>query len=297
MQSMNAKMTNANSTPTNQGWAAQDTSVGHFQVRRALPSTHSASVGPFVFLDHFGPAPAKPGTLPAHPHAGIEVMTYLLEGSNAHIDSMGHHGVVRAGGVQWMSAGSGVLHAETVIAEPGDVVHGLQLWTRLPLDQEDLTPKYKAFDSSSIPAWEQDGVTTRLLAGSFEGRNGPIPIATESLLLHVEMNPESEKSLGLPDPNHQYAIYVIWSEGESLLVNGQPSTIGWLTPSTPGAEFVYLVNLSQSVKANVLVLGGQSVTESLQFGGPFVYDSQDKIQAAWRRFKHGEMGTLNGVPF
>lgn len=143
-------------------WMAQTSSVGHFEVRRALPTSNVQAVGPFVFFDHFGPAPAHPETLPAHPHAGIEVMTYLLAGGNEHRDSRGHRGTVQAGGAQWMRAGSGILHAETVLPALGDTVHGLQLWSRLPVAEQDSEPAYRAIAADDVPQWLEQGCDLRL---------------------------------------------------------------------------------------------------------------------------------------
>src|SRR6202158_265700 len=110
--------------------------VGTFTVRRALPNPDHRAIGPWVFLDHFGPYRANPGVdgVGAHPHAGIETVTYLLSGRNEHRDSAGHRGIVSAGGAQWMTAGRGIVHSERPLAqsEAELTVHGIQLWTTLP---------------------------------------------------------------------------------------------------------------------------------------------------------------------
>jgi redox-sensitive bicupin YhaK (pirin superfamily) len=110
--------------------------VGTFTVRRALPFRERHSVGPWVFLDHFGPLRVRPGEdgVGAHPHAGIETVTYLLSGRQEHRDSAGHVGIVAAGGAQWMTAGRGVIHAEKPVpeGEAEHTLHGIQLWTSLP---------------------------------------------------------------------------------------------------------------------------------------------------------------------
>ena len=115
---------------------SQEADVGTFTVRRALPDRQRHSVGPWVFLDHFGPFRVTPGKdgVGAHPHAGIETVTYLLSGRQQHRDSAGHTGIVTAGGAQWMTAGRGIVHAETPMPldEAQHTLHGIQLWTTLP---------------------------------------------------------------------------------------------------------------------------------------------------------------------
>src|SRR5881275_1163851 len=110
--------------------------VGTFTVRRALPLRERHALGPWVFLDHFGPFRVKPGEdgVGPHPHAGIETVTYLFSGRNQHRDSAGHTGIVAAGGAQWMTAGRGIIHAERPLAETPEELqmHGIQLWTSLP---------------------------------------------------------------------------------------------------------------------------------------------------------------------
>lgn len=113
-------------------WDAHAMIVEATAVLRAVPTDAVRAVGPFVFLDHLGPAVARTETLPAHPHAGIEVITHLPSGANETRDSMGHRGVAPAGGAQWMRAGRGILHSETVLAEGDPVIHGPQISARLP---------------------------------------------------------------------------------------------------------------------------------------------------------------------
>src|SRR5947208_1227051 len=121
--------------------------VGTLTVRRALPERARHAIGPWVFLDHFGPFRVNPGHagVGPHPHAGIETVTYLLSGRNEHRDSAGHSGIVAAGGVQWMTAGKGIVHAERPLAQDASelTMHGIQLWTSLPRAQKLAAPAYQ----------------------------------------------------------------------------------------------------------------------------------------------------------
>src|SRR5437870_5399823 len=153
--------------------ASQTAPVGTFTVRRALPFRERHSVGPWVFLDHFGPFQVKPGAdgVGAHPHAGIETVTYLLSGRQEHRDSAGHRGIVTAGGAQWMTAGRGVIHAETPLVEEEAerTMHGLQLWTSLPRALKTMEPRYQRIDAASIPVVRGEGWTARVIAGELRG--------------------------------------------------------------------------------------------------------------------------------
>jgi quercetin 2,3-dioxygenase len=281
-------------------WLAQSATVGHFEVRRALPTPTVQAVGPFVFFDHFGPAPARQETLPAHPHAGIEVMTYLLSGGNEHRDSKGHQGTVQAGGAQWMRAGSGILHAETVLPELGDTVQGLQLWSRLPVALQESEPAYRAIAAEEVPQWQDQGCTLRLLAGQLQARTGPIELALAAFMLHLQLPPGTECALdlglALPGPPLEWGAYVIQAESDRLLLDGTRQERGRFTLLDEGKlQFLYAANARSN--ADVFVLGGQAAPRPLHFGGPFVLDSRAALTQAQKRFASGQMGTLDGVPF
>ena len=127
--------------------------VGTFTVKRALPERLRKSVGPWVFLDHFGPFRVKPGEdgVGPHPHAGIETVTYLLSGRNEHLDSAGHRGIVGPLGAQWMTSGRGIVHAEYPRPENDAEMtqHGMQLWTTLPRALKQMAPRYQRIERSA----------------------------------------------------------------------------------------------------------------------------------------------------
>src|SRR6476659_4522142 len=151
--------------------------VGTFTVRRALPFRERHSVGPWVFLDHFGPFRVKPGHdgVGAHPHAGIETVTYLLSGRQEHRDSAGHTGIVAAGGAQWMTAGRGIVHAETPrpLTEEEHTLHGIQLWTSLPRLAKQNAPRYQNLTAAAIPEVAGSGTLSRVIADELGDVKGP----------------------------------------------------------------------------------------------------------------------------
>ncbi|MDT8989996.1 pirin family protein [Curvibacter sp. APW13] len=279
-------------------WHAEEAPVGHFTVLRALPTRAVQAVGPFVFLDHFGPFPASPETLPAHPHAGIEVMTYLLEGANEHRDSYGHRGIVETGGAQWMRAGRGILHAETNLPQRCPTIHGLQIWARLPAAVQHSEPAYRAIAASDVPQWTvptQEGSNEaglRLLSGAFQDRQGPIPLSAPALLLHVQLPPGCRVALEMP-AGWEYGAYGI--DGSSRVNDTGDVLQRGDFACLPGTTLA--LHNPAAAPANVLLLGGAPAQRPLVFGGPFVLDSPAALRQAQRDYFDGKMGMLDGVPY
>lgn len=275
-------------------WQPPVEHVGGMPVYRPLPTRETVCVGPFVLFDHFGPVPSVAAKLPAHPHAGIEVMTYLLSGANEHRDSAGNVGRVAAGGAQWMRAGRGVIHSEETLASTSSL-EGIQIWARLPPDAEDSEPEYRAVQAAEVPVVEHNGAVARILAGRIEDQTGPLVTAISSLMMHVSLDPGTQFPLPVIKSKGQFGAYVISGEvsiGANESVNARLSDFTvWNAPVDQ-----LMVRNPGSNRAEVFVLGGEAAPKPLVFGGPFVYDHQDKLLAAEGRFRSGAMGTLDGVP-
>lgn len=270
--------------------------VGPVRVRRPLPTTTVPSIGPFILLDHFGPVPAPQGKLPAHPHAGIEVMTYLLDGANEHTDSLGNVGQIGAGGAQWMKAGSGILHTERNLVDRSPIMHGLQIWARLPIAEQDDAPDYRAYQSEDMVEWTKDHVRYRLIAGELGGRRGPLKLALPSVMAHVFLSNSVSIEIATHNNGREYGVYVIDSEGKITVNNGHSLVKGdmaRLPDNTRSIDFA----LSDGGSAELFLIGGTPAPQPLVFGGSFVLDSEQAIREAHHRFQKGEMGTLDGVPF
>jgi hypothetical protein len=155
--------------------------IADLQTRRPLPGPGIDSLDPFLFLNHHGPQTYPPmnGGLPfgPHPHRGFETVTFILAGDLLHRDSGGHQSVIRAGGVQWMTAGRGLVHAELSSGQfmrEGGPLEILQLWVNLPAALKMTQPRYTGLQKDQIPALSRDGATVSLVAGLLEGRRGPI---------------------------------------------------------------------------------------------------------------------------
>ncbi|MEM9938298.1 MAG: pirin family protein [Pseudomonadota bacterium] len=277
-------------------WQSAASHVGPVEVRRPLPMARIKSVGPFVLLDHFGPIPAPKEKLPAHPHAGIEVMTYLMEGANEHTDSLGNIGQIGPGGAQWMKSGRGILHTERNLLDRATTMHGLQIWARLPITQQDDAPVYQAYQASDMAKWTQAFADIRLIAGEMGDQRGPIPLASPSLMAHITVHGGARSSINLPDVQHEYAIYVISGQNGFGLGDIQSLSTGTMVRLATGTEVIDMNNLS-SEPAEIFLLGGEPAPQPLVFGGSYVLDSLEAINQADQRFRSGEMGTLDGVPF
>jgi hypothetical protein len=267
--------------------------VGTFTVRRALPDRVRHAVGPWVFLDHFGPFRVKPGHdgVGPHPHAGIETVTYLLSGRNEHRDSAGHTGVVSAGGAQWMTSGRGIIHSERPLAEDDAelTLHGIQLWTSLPRVKKLMEPRYQRIDAAAIPAADREGAVVRVVAGDFAGLHGPAQILMPMLLAHVTLQPGARIEAPV-EASFEVAAYVIAGSGRFGGVDAAQAQAGQMVVFG-GGETVAFANLG-SEALEVMVLGGAPAEGPLVFHGPFVMNSVEQVRAAEVAYRTGRMGAL-----
>ena len=279
----------------------------NLKVRRALPAPQRKSLGPWVFLDHFGPMPTDPQGqgVPPHPHAGIETVTYLLEGGMAHRDSAGHEGRVEAGGVQWMTSGRGIVHAERPFdpaAADGDqsqanfTLHGMQLWTSLPRARKMMPPQYQRINAAEVPFQAKDGATVRVIAGESNGLKGPADVLMPLFLWHVALEPGSQWQGQLPAAM-EAGVYVMVGEvsvdgNESPLSVGQLGIVG---ESADAASSSITIRNSGDALAHIMLLGGAPAEGPLVFHGQFVMNSVEQIRTAEKAYLTGQMGSLAEV--
>ena len=270
--------------------ASQLAPVGTFTVRRALPARERHAVGPWVFLDHFGPYRAVPGTdgVGPHPHAGIETVTYLLSGANAHRDSAGHRGVVGRGGAQWMTAGRGIIHAEHAAGAGDEPLHGIQLWTSLPRLLKQAAPDYQRIDAAAIPRVEREGASVRVIAGAFESVQGPARACMPTFLWHVTLAPGAALEAALP-AGYEAGLYAI--EGAAAIDAGTLVEAGRLAVWGAG-ELPIAFSNAGAVPLEAMVLGGAPAEGPLVFHGPFVMNSVEQVRAAEVAYRTGRMGSL-----
>ena len=261
---------------------------GDMRLFRGLPAPGRASVGPFVFVDHYRSTSARGIGDRPHPHAGIEVLSYLLEGGVEHRDSMGFRDRLGAGDAQWIRAGRGILHAE----QPQGGRHGLQLWTSLPPAQKFAEPTYRSFRAADIPEIRRPGVRAKVIAGSVDGIAGPMVLATPTVFAHLELEAGAATTLAV-DAGHELGLYVL--AGALAGPDGESVATGELAVLTPGATVALAATAGQP--ATVALIGGQPAEGAILFAGPFVMDTPERLAQARQDYLAGHMGRLEGVPF
>ncbi|WP_129790902.1 pirin family protein [Sphingosinicella sp. CPCC 101087] len=272
---------------------AQRDDIGDLITRRPVPGPGLDHLDPFLFLNHHGPQVYPPGNggLPfgPHPHRGFETVTFILAGELAHRDSGGHESVIHAGGVQWMTAGRGLIHAELSprsFMEQGGRLEILQLWVNLPARLKMTDPAYAGLEARDIPAIPGggEGATVHLVSGEFGGRSGPVRPLTDIALMTVSLRPGAEVELPAP-PGKVVFLYV---------VAGAVQVGGSLVPAHHLAELGEGegVRLAATADATILFGHGTPHREPIVAHGPFVMNSRDEIVRAIEDYQQGRLGTL-----
>lgn len=177
-------------------------SIGNFLVGRLLPFREKRAVGPFVFIDHMGPAHLNEYEnldVPPHPHIGLSTLTYLFEGSIMHRDSLGTELEIKPGAVNWMTAGKGIVHSERTpehLRTSDKMLHGLQIWVALPKNLEEMEPNFTHVDAEAIPQWEEDGVSYKVIAGEVLGKKSPVPVYSDLYFIEIKSTVNKTISIG-----------------------------------------------------------------------------------------------------
>ncbi|MGH8208543.1 MAG: pirin family protein [Steroidobacteraceae bacterium] len=250
---------------------------GGFHVRRLLPSTSCRAVGPFVFLDHFGPTLVTPGMnidVRPHPHIGLATVTYLLEGAMTHRDSLGSVQRIEPGAINWMSAGRGIVHSERT---PEDLrqtpyrVHGLQFWCALPKDQEEGEPHFDHTPADRLAPRVEQGAEVRVLIGEAFGRLSPVNAASPTVLLAIKMGDSSE--FRLPPLAAELALVPL---SEDLRVDGQAVSRGALAILPP----LQSVTISAAAGAESVILGGDALDGPRHLWWNFVSSRPERLRQA-----------------
>ncbi|MBB3855551.1 redox-sensitive bicupin YhaK (pirin superfamily) [Xanthomonas arboricola] len=211
--------------------------IGGLEVRRAVPTLQARSVGPFVFVDHMGPAVLEPDhgiDVRPHPHIGLATVTFLWSGEIGHRDTLGSDQVIRPGDVNWMTAGRGIAHSERT---PGPerarthALHGMQTWIALPRSAEETAPAFHHHAAASLPQQRRDGVWLRVIAGRAYGEESPVQVFSGTLNVALDLQPDAEIDL---DTGHaERALYIL--EGEAQLDGADVPARHLIVPS-PGSR-------------------------------------------------------------
>jgi hypothetical protein len=223
-----------------------------------------------------------------HPHRGIETVTYMLEGSVNHRDSLGNSGLIGPGDVQWMTSGRGILHEEMPRRGPDGNIYGFQLWVNLPAKLKMTQPRYQEVKDSSIPTLKKDGASIRVVAGSAFGQAGPVTdIAASPIYMDVKLDPDTKFSLPIPN-KHTTLAYIF--EGEVVFAGESPTSEGVTVAS------VRMVRLSHGEQIQVrtenhpvrfMLFSGEPFGEPIVPYGPFVMNSREEIEQALADLKNG----------
>ena len=267
-----------------------------FPVRQLFShASHGASLSPFLLLDYAGPADFAPADKPrgvgVHPHRGFETVTIVYQGEVEHRDSTGQGGIIGPGDVQWMTAASGILHKEhhfQAFTSKGGALEMVQLWVNLPAKDKNKEPGYQTLLDRNIPVVKlpNDAGSLRVIAGAFEGSQGPAHTFTPVEVWDVGLNRGGAVSLNLPE-GHTVAVAVLKG---AVQINGDAVA--------HEAQFALLdrkggeIRLEAKASASLLILGGEPIDEAVVMHGPFVMNTNEEIQRAIADFQSGRFGEI-----
>lgn len=270
--------------------------IGDLVISRILPNRYADAVGPFVFLDHIVPTMQtsinKAGT-GAHPHRGIATLTYILNGEDEHFDSAGNYAIVHSGGVQWMKAGNGIIHDEALNYDSRTdtkLIHAFQFWINLPSKIKGGSPEYLAIEGNDVPvkALPDGSGWLKVIVGTFQELNSPIPNYSEQFLYHIHLQPGANFTIGFADKT-EVAAYL---PTVPVLMNNESFEAGDFIEFDRKAGDITLSNEQQEV-CDVLLFGGEPYVEPIVAEGPFVMNSSLEIADAYKDFYAGRYGTID----
>jgi redox-sensitive bicupin YhaK (pirin superfamily) len=254
------------------------------KLRRSIAPRVSNEYDPFLLFDHFAFNDPLEGPLrgfPYHPHRGIETVTYMLEGSTAHRDSLGNSGLIGPGDVQWMSSGRGILHEEMPRRGPSGNIYGFQLWVNLPAHLKMSEPRYQEVTAATIPTYEKDGVRIRVVTGEVEGVRGPVTdIAASPLYMDVELAPGLEWKFPVP-AGHTLITYVF--EGEGVFSGETVDAVKMVR----FADGDHITVKTENSPVRFMLIAGAPFKEPIVPYGPFVMNTIEEIQQTLQELRNG----------
>jgi redox-sensitive bicupin YhaK (pirin superfamily) len=265
--------------------------LGDFKVRRTLPAKSRTMVGPFIFVDQFGPArlPAGHGMdVRPHPHINLATVTYLFEGAIEHRDSLGTRQVIEPGAINLMTAGRGIVHSERSPAAErpgGPTLYGMQTWLALPDGQEELEPAFEHIEGSALPLVEGEGVSARVLMGTLWGKTAGVTEHSETIYADIIL--AEGASLPIDAGADERAVLV--TEGAATL-DGQALDLFTLYILAPGEA----MTLKGEAPARVMLLGGEAFATKRHVWWNFVSSSRDRINQAKEDWKERRFPVVPG---
>lgn len=263
--------------------------IGNFMVGRLLPFRTKRMVGPFIFTDHMGPAHNQNMDIAAHPHIGLSTLTFLFEGNIIHKDSLGTEVEIKPGQVNWMTAGKGIVHSERTPAwlRGTDIwIHGLQIWVALPKELEQMDPTFFHANEEDLPQWEADGISYKLVAGKFWGRQSPVPVF--SPLYFVQLKSTTRQTVKLGEQLYgECGLYIL--EG-SVKIEGNEFKPRELLV----AKDSKLCEFEMAENTTVFFFGGEPLPEQRLIYWNFVATSQELIDRAKTNWREQRFAPVKG---
>jgi redox-sensitive bicupin YhaK (pirin superfamily) len=260
--------------------------IGNFAVGRLLPFREKRLVGPFIYMDHMGPVDLNPGEnldVGPHPHIGLSTLTYLLEGTIVHRDSLGTEMEIKPGEVNWMTAGDGIVHSERTpeyLRSDSKKIHGLQIWIALPKEYETTHPNFFHADKEELPQLTKDGVNYTLIAGESFGQKSPVPVFSRMFL--IEVKNDKTASIYLKD--------VLFGEVGLYILEGSVSIEGIVYGS--GQMLVSVTNNIENIEilpqSTIFILGGEPFPEGRKIYWNFVATEEKLIEEAAEKWRNRE---------
>ena len=260
-------------------------------LRRSISPSRTNLFDPFLLFDHFAfndPIEGPIRGFPMHPHRGIETVTYILEGSVNHRDSLGNAGLIGPGDVQWMTSGRGILHEEMPRRGPQGNIYGFQLWVNLPAALKMSQPRYQEVSAESIPTVRQNGATIRIVAGEVAGVSGPVTeIAANPIYMDVQLEPGASFVQAIP-AGHTAVAYVFEGWGDfGLDADGQGQRVEGVRMIVFGDGEELKVQAAPDSPVRFMLMAGAPFLEPIVPYGPFVMNTTAEIQQALDDLRNG----------
>ncbi|MEO8770678.1 MAG: pirin family protein [Ferruginibacter sp.] len=266
--------------------------IGKFMVGRLLPFREKRMVGPFIFIDHMGPVKLNErenfDVMP-HPHIGLSTLTFLFEGSIMHRDTLGNAVEIRAGAVNWMTAGKGIVHSERTpeyLRHSDKNMHGLQIWVALPKEIEQMEPEFSHIDEDKIPAWQEDDLSFKLIAGEAMGHKSPVPVYSKLYMIEIK-----SKSRQIVNIGHQLygesGLYILEGSIESDGNVYQPKQL-LIAKETSLCAFIIEAN------STVYLFGGEPFAEERFIDWNFVASDKELIREARQKWIDQKFDKIKG---
>ena len=267
-------------------WMGKPTREGvGVNLMRIFGYYEAEQMDPFLLLDHFGSSDPDDyiAGFPWHPHRGIETVTYMIDGEVEHGDSLGNEGMISSGDIQWMTAGSGIIHQEMPQPFSG-TMRGFQLWVNLPARDKMMRPRYREVHANTVPEIEPDNLRVKVVAGQIEGTKGPVEdLAVDTSYFDISVPPRSSHRLPV---NERHTVFAYVFEGEGFFEENRtaPVASGNVALFSRG-ESVYLSTVDTPMR--FILVSGMALGEPIAWRGPIVMNTREELELAFEEYRAG----------